>query len=304
MSRMFNMVMASIHLIFAACFADAQQVLSIHHQASVDTITIAILAKDKAHTLPLYLKCIEQQTWPSKKTNLYIRTNNNNDKTVEILEAWLEKVRTRYATIHFDKTNVAQPVHKYGQHEWNQERFKVLGKIRQDSVDWARAMRSHYFVLDCDNFIKSDTLEKIAQNNLPIVAPFLTCYQTLDVKNSLYSNYHAAITSDGYYADCSEYYLLWNQKIKGLIDVPVVHCAYFIRYDVLDKISYDDGSHRYEYVIFSDTARKQNIPQYIDNREIYGYITFAENEHWLQAEPWLAMFTAEINQKRPLNDNC
>ena len=41
-------------------------------------VTIAILAKDKAHTLPLYLQCIEQQTWPAQQTYLYIRTNNNN----------------------------------------------------------------------------------------------------------------------------------------------------------------------------------------------------------------------------------
>lgn len=299
-----------VYLFLGACFLNAEQALSVESQASVtpalpvDTITIAILAKDKAHTLPLYLQCIEQQTWPAKKTNLYIRTNNNNDKTAEILEAWVEKVRSRYAIIYFDKTNVENPVQKYGQHEWNEERFKVLGKIRQESIDWARAMRSHYFVVDCDNFIKPDTLEKIAQPNLPIVAPFMICYQTMNVKNSVYSNYHAAITSDGYYADCPEYYVLWNQDIKGLIEVPVVHCSYFIRYDVLDKISYDDGSYRYEYVIFSDVARKYNISQYLDNRETYGYITFAENELWLQGEPWLEKFSAEINYKQALNENC
>lgn len=266
-------------------------------QLPVDTITIAILAKDKAHTLPLYLKCIEQQTWPAHKTNLYIRTNNNNDKTVEILTAWVEKVRARYAAIYFDKTDVVQPVQKYGQHEWNVERFKVLGKIRQESVDWARSMRSHYFVVDCDNFIKPHTLEKIAETNLTIVSPFMICYQMQDVKNSLYSNYHAAISEDGYFADCQEYYLLWNQKIKGLIDLPVVHCAYFIRYDVLEKISYDDGTHRYEYVIFSDVARKQKISQYLDNREVYGFITFAENESVLLTEPWLQEFNIKTNQK-------
>jgi len=284
----------------AASVAPITQVAAL---MPVDTVTIAILAKDKAHTLPLYLRCIEQQTWPAKKTNLYIRTNNNNDKTAEILTAWVEKVRSRYATIHFDKTDVIQSVQKYGQHEWNEERFKVLGKIRQESIDWARSMRSHYFVVDCDNFIKPHTIEKVAQTNLPIVAPFLTCYQTPDVKNSVYSNYHAAITSDGYYADCSEYYLLWDQKIKGLIDVPVVHCAYFIRNDVLNKISYDDRSGRYEYVIFSDVARKKSIPQYLDNREIYGYITFAENESWLRAEPWFKAFSSVDASLEFLSDN-
>ena len=65
------------------------------------------------------------------------------------------------------------------------------------------------------------------------------------------------------------------KEIKGCIDVPVVHCTYFIANHILDKVSYDDDSYRYEYVIFSHVLRKQNIPQYIDNRKDYGRITFA-----------------------------
>ena len=33
----------------------------------------------------------------------------------------------------------------------------------------------------------------------------------------------------------------------------------------------------YEYAIFSDVLRKNNIPRYIDNRENYGFLTFDEN---------------------------
>jgi hypothetical protein len=53
-------------------------------------------------------------------------------------------------------------------------------------------------------------------------------------------------------------------------------------------MSYDDKSGRYEYVIFSDTARKKSIPQFLDTRDIYGYISFAENETQILAEPWLS----------------
>ena len=35
---------------------------------------------------------------------------------------------------------------------------------------------------------------------------------------------------------------------------------------------------RHEYVVFSDSARKAGIPQYLDNRQIYGYITFGEGD--------------------------
>ena len=241
----------------------------------VEYVTVAILAKDKAHVLPLYLECIEKQTWPKSKTYLYIRTNNNNDETAQILRNWIARVGKKYAKIYFDDTDVAEQVQQYGQHEWNGIRFKVLGKIRQDSVDWAFKNRSHYFVVDYDNFIRPDTLTSLMKTHVPIVAPFMRCYEP---GKCFYSNYHADIDENGYYKGSDLYYDILDQRIKGIIEVPVIHCTYFIRHEVLDTIYYDDESWRYEYVIFSDSARKQNIAQYIDNRTIYGYISFAENK--------------------------
>lgn len=251
----------------------------------IEYLTIAILAKDKAHTLPLYLSCLEQQTWPKNQTYLYVRTNNNNDETVAVLKNWVDRVGDLYAGVFFDSTDVAEQVQNYKQHEWNSERFKVLGKIRQDSVDWAHQHRSHYFVADCDNFLYPDTIEKMVEANLPIVAPLLRVED-----HRFYSNYHAAIDQNGYFADSPFYYNILSRQIRGLIELPVVHCTYLIRHDVADKISYDDNSYRYEYVIFSDSARKQNIPQYLDNRKVYGRITFAENQEDFEKEPWLHEF--------------
>ena len=139
--------------------------------------------------------------------------------------------------------------------------------------------------MDCDNLIYPETLESMMNTNLPIVAPLLRCYE-----KPFYSNYHDAIDVNGYYIPSSFYYNILDQTVKGMIEVLVVHCAYFIRYEILDKVSYDDESYRYEYVIFSDVARKQNIPQYIDNRKIYGYVSFAENKEEFEREPFLDNF--------------
>ena len=57
-------------------------------QCKKEMITIAILAKDKAHSLDLYLQCLESQTWPKDQTYLYIRTNNNNDQTGKVLKKY------------------------------------------------------------------------------------------------------------------------------------------------------------------------------------------------------------------------
>jgi hypothetical protein len=255
--------------------------------ASTECVTIAILAKDKAHTLPLYLECIEKQTWPASNTYLYIRTNNNTDATAQILKDWVARVGQNYANIYFDDTDVDEPVEQFGQHEWNYTRFKVLGKIRQDSVDWAREHNSHYFVVDCDNFIYPDTLKKMMDTNVPIIAPFLRCHE---YEKRYYSNYHDAIDCNGYYMPSVFYYDILDQKVRGIIEVSVVHCTYFIRHEVLDTVCYDDESARYEYVIFSDSARRQNVPQYIDNRHIYGYISFAENREDFERESYDTFF--------------
>ena len=57
----------------------------------------------------------------------------------------------------------------------------------------------------------------------------------------------------------------------------MVHCSYLIRKDVLSKVSYQDGTEDYEYVIFSRELRRLGIPQYLDNTQVYGYLSTREN---------------------------
>ena len=258
---------------------------SANQNEEIDFVTIAILAKDKEGTLPLFFKCLENQTWPRQKTYLYIRTNNNTDRTVDVINEWLEKEGDTYAGIYFDDSDVPERVQDYQNHEWNGVRFKVLAKIRQDSVEWAKAVQSHYFVVDCDNFIVPDTIEKLVSLNLPVVAPLLRAGG-----RSLYANYHAAVDRNGYYAESPNYYSVLNRTIKGIIEMPVVHCTYLIRYEYLDDVLYEDHSGRYEYVIFSDHLRQLNIPQYLDNRQLYGRITFENTLEGLNKEQWINEF--------------
>ena len=62
----------------------------------------------------------------------------------------------------------------------------------------------------------------------------------------------------------------------------MVHCTYLVRADVIPELTYEDATGRHEYVVFSDSARKAGIPQYLDNRQVYGYVTFGEgDEHYV-----------------------
>jgi hypothetical protein len=251
-------------------------------------VTIAILAKDKEHCLITFLDGIFKQTFPKSKTYLYIRTNDNNDETARILKSWVEKVKNHYLGVYFDDSDAPVSVKEYGQHEWNCTRFKVLGQIRQDSLDWAHQHNSHYFVADCDNFILPHTIQTMVDTNLPIVAPLLH-------SKCAYSNFHANVDENGYMIDSPFYLPLVNQEIKGHVQVPVVHCTYFIRHEILPEMCYDDESYRYEYAIFSDNARKKGIPQYLDTTDVFGYVSFAENSTDLVCEPWFISYSTRLH---------
>jgi GR25 family glycosyltransferase involved in LPS biosynthesis/glycosyltransferase involved in cell wall biosynthesis len=236
-------------------------------------VLIAILAKQKAPSLAFYLECIEALDYPKSRIVLYIRTNNNTDSTEHILTEWVARVGHLYATVEYDAEDVATRVEQFDVHEWNETRFRVLGRIRNISL--SRTLEhdcDFYFVADCDNFIRPCTLRELVALNLPIVAPFLRAI----APGAFYSNYHAEIDDNGYYLDCDQYQWILNRTVRGVIEVPVVHCTYLIRADLLCRLTYEDDTNRFEYVVFSHSARKAGIPQYIDNRQIYGYITFDE----------------------------
>ena len=237
-----------------------------------DTVVFAILAKNKAAVLPLYLKCLLAQTLPKSQIHLYIRTNDNTDGTETILRTFVKDHGAAYASVFFDASSVSDALKAYKPHEWNSMRFQILGKLRQDSVEYAKVKGAHYFVADCDNFIVPTTLAKMMkQKALGVVAPML-------VTKTAYSNFHYDVDGNGYLKDHPNYLQVLNRQLSGCVDVAVVHCTYFVANHLLYYVSYDDKSARYEYVIFSDVLRKRKIPQYLDNRQYYGFLTFADTE--------------------------
>ena len=233
-------------------------------------LVFAILAKNKAAVLPLYLKCLLSQTVSKKQIHLYIRTNDNTDNTTQILQTFVQEHGSKYASVFFDYTNVSSTLTTFKNHEWNPTRFEILGRIRQESVDFAKAKGAHYFVADCDNFFVPNTLDKmLEQVSLGVIAPML-------VTKTAYSNYHYDVDANGYLKPHPNYLKVLNRAIMGCVEVKVVHCTYFVAHHQLENVCYDDKSARYEYVIFSDTLRKKGVPQYLDNHQYYGFLTFAD----------------------------
>jgi hypothetical protein len=244
---------------------------------SYPTVFVPILAKQKAAILKPWLNTLLNWDYPKDKIIIYIRSNNSTDQTKEILMAWELENRDKYMQIYSDYSDVDVNIQQYDVHEWNSDRFKVLGEIRQKSINMAIELGcDFYFISDIDNFLLPHTLSTLISRNVEIIGPMLNYMEGGDPKNAYYSNYHNKATENGYYQENPEYYSILNRSVKGVIEVDVIHCTYLIKNKILPQIKYLDGSSRHEYVIFSDNLRKLGIPQYLDNSQIFGTITLEE----------------------------
>jgi hypothetical protein len=256
-------------------------------------VFVALLAKQKAQVLNYFLETLDAWDYPKDRIHIYIRTNNNTDNTEEILADWIGRNAQAYRSMTFETENVAQKVENLGVHEWTGERFRVLAKIRQESLRQCLLTDSdYYFVVDLDNFLYPDTLKEMVKLQLPVVAPLLryaiaagdhsdTEEEAKKIeghRGQFYANYHHLVDDYGSIVANDVYYKILDQTIKGLIECDCVHCTYLIKREYIEKLNYTEESDRWEYMVFSESARKQGIPQYLDNRRIWGVLTLTENE--------------------------
>jgi hypothetical protein len=261
-------------------------------------VFLALLVKQKEAVLPLFLESLNDWDYPKENIFIYIRTNNNTDNTKQLLEEWIEEYGDKYKGLIYNSEDVPEKVEKYDVHFWNGERFRVLGKIRQESMNQALLTDcEYYFVVDTDNFLFPETLKELVKLDLPIVAPFLRYAVALGENadtpveaakreghmSRYYSNYHDKVDDFGSIIAEDIYYKILNQEVKGLIECMCVHCTYLIKREYLSELTYLEQSDRWEYMVFSNSARDKGITQYLDNRTIYGVLTLSEN---LGASRW------------------
>ncbi|MDI4657454.1 glycosyltransferase [Xanthobacter autotrophicus] len=255
----------------------------------VPRVLVAILANQKEAFLPLYLECIEALDYPKSAIVLHIHTCDGTDGTERLLREWVELKRDLYAGVEFASDDVEGRLRPFGGHERDTERTRLLGHIRNTSL--TRAMENacdFCFVADISHFVRPCTLRELVALNLPIVAPFLRSVEP----GNPYSNYHSEIDANGYYKECDLYSLVIGRQVRGILEQPVVNGCYLVRTDVLEGLSCEDGTARHQYVVFSESARRLGVPQYLDNRQIYGYIVLRE-----AGDPYIA---GEIERARNL----
>jgi hypothetical protein len=261
-------------------------------------VFVHVLARNKEGTLPLYLETMYEWDYPKDRIVLYVRTNNNSDRTGEMLADYIAKYGDEYFAIIYEGRNIDRPINKQQVHEWDGERLTIMRALRTKGFCVATEWNcEYYFTADVDNFVLPHTLRTLVEANQPVIAPLLryaedpTEEQALvELKavegsaNWMYSNFDTVVThygdthhGAGYQDFDQRYFDILERRITGIHQVDLVHATYLVRRDVFTTIGYFNGVAGFEYIIFAFNLRIAGIPQFLDNREIYGCITLAEN---------------------------
>ncbi|KAI4482603.1 hypothetical protein M0804_008456 [Polistes exclamans] len=240
------------------------------------TILIAILIRNKAHTLPYFLSLLEQQNYPKNRIKLWIRSDNNIDNTSEVLRAWLAEESEKYHTIDtFIDDNSNGFEDEKSSTNWSPLRFKHVINLRQEALDYARKIWADFiWMLDADTFLMDpNTLTNLILKEQVVVAPLLK-------SDGLYSNFWAGMTDDYYYLRTEKYQLILYREDVGCFNVPMIHSAVLINLNMIqsDLLSYNftnlpkyDGPLD-DVITFAVGANESGVPLYICNDQLYGYI--------------------------------
>ncbi|XP_055534935.1 glycosyltransferase 25 family member [Wyeomyia smithii] len=241
-------------------------------------ILIATLIRNKEHTLPYFFSYLESLDYSKNRISLWIRSDHNEDRSVEITKIWLKRTSRLYHSVDFGyRSDVEKRPDESSSTHWSESRFADVIRLKQEALDKARHMWADYILfLDADVFLTdSRSLTKLVNLNLPVVAPML-------LSDGLYSNFWCGMTTDYYYQRTDEYKEILNYEKTGEFPVPMVHSAVMVNVNVLQSINLTFETKRlppglYEgpqddIIIFAMSAKYAAIPMHISNAIVYGYI--------------------------------
>ncbi|KAG8225161.1 hypothetical protein J437_LFUL002861, partial [Ladona fulva] len=254
------------------------------------TVVIAILARNKAHTLPFFLTLLEGLDYPKSRISLWIRSDHNEDQTLEVLKTWLESSQSSYHSTNIILTDSPPGRHpdEKGLGHWPQSRFKHVIQMREEALEYARKIWADYiWFMDCDTFlINNQTLRLLMSKEVTVVAPMLK-------SDGMYANFWCGMTSDYYYQRTDDYKPILNRERKGCFEVPMVHSSVLIdiRHEISLQFSFnpenipDYNGPTDDIIAFAISVKNAGSTLNVCNDEIYGFIMIPlEEQHDLSQD--------------------
>ncbi|XP_011498095.1 PREDICTED: glycosyltransferase 25 family member isoform X2 [Ceratosolen solmsi marchali] len=205
-----------------------------------------------------------------------IRSDNNIDNTIKILNTWLKEQGSNYFSVNVTMDPKTQGHEdEKGIADWTPSRFEHIIKLREEVLNYARKIWADFiFMLDADIFLTNpNTLNLLISKNVTVVAPILK-------SDGMYSNFWAGMSENYYYKRTEEYESILTKTKIGCFNVPMIHSAILIdlRRKDTDFLTYDSqyfnlyNGPRDDIITFALSANYSGIPLHICNDENYGFI--------------------------------
>ncbi|XP_050542373.1 glycosyltransferase 25 family member [Daktulosphaira vitifoliae] len=241
------------------------------------TVFVALLIRNKAHTLPYFFSTFEMLDYPKDRIHLWLRSDHNIDNSSKIINKWITTSGTAYHSSDVLINDVPlEYSEETGPGHWPDSRFQHIIELKESALFSARNKWADFiWFLDCDVFLINPlTLKYLISKNYPVVAPMLQ-------SDGLYSNFWCGMTSNYYYKRTPEYTPIVKRKTRGCFQVPMVHSSVLIdlRIQISDNLSFDKNKLlNYkgpldDIIVFAVSANFSGISFYVCNDQLFGYIT-------------------------------
>lgn len=269
------------------------------------TVSVGILVRNKAHSLPFFLGHLERLDYPKQRMHLYIKIDNTFDNSQSIIEEWLRKVRHLYHAVDLElqdeEDTVTEP-------HWTEEHYRQLIRLRQKALERARSVWAEFFFsLDADvillnkatlrHLVETSVASETSAQPTVILGPMLNCSSS-----EVYSNFWGEMTPAGYYRRSKNYFDIQRRKTQGVIPVAMLHTAFLVNLRLTEsqRLRYDPPPKGYDgpvddIIIFARSVQATGLNFYLDNREFFGYFPLPLDEHDLRQlqltskENWTAL---------------
>jgi FkbM family methyltransferase len=262
----FFLVVLSAALLFTA-IANTTRTQTLEAKSGTesqkDNIYLGLIIKDNDNFIPSFLKSIDHLDFDKKKMIVEVSNFNTSPETVQLVQQWASENQDKYKAITFVDNKIS--VKLTGR---DSEKFKLLGHAKNDFLTRTQENQCHHcLIVESDTLLAPFALKELLSKNKPVIAPLL---RPIPEANDPFRNFYSDATEQGYYKEHPDYWPIADRYNIGTFKVPCIQTVYLIQSDYANKLNFIDGGNEWEFIVFSRSANKNNVEQYICNEREFG----------------------------------
>lgn len=282
---------AALALAALACAAD---------ELKPPTVMIAMLVRNKEPYLPYTLTQLSELDYPKERLALWIHSDHNEDRSLELLEAWLAEYGPRYRSVHAVLNATSPPLRpdETSAIHVSPGRYRDVILLKEEALAEARRLwADHVWFLDADVVLHDAAiLRQLLDVRKPLVAPMLR-------SQGAYSNFWGGMDDDFYYQRTEQYGQIYGRKKRGCFAVPMVHTCVLVdlrqsRSDgltfVREKLPAPIGPDADDVITFALSARQAGLEMHICNQEDYGQVPTPLQPPEVLSKGWLNIVNIKL----------